>query len=310
MKQRGELIARYRLFTGNGENAPPLPPGLLGLRYKKKKKITLPAWSGIFTTICPPASSSGRRPRKRFQEKWPFSRSDVYAYLAQKLTGTEKFDLLLLLLDEEAPDHFSWEIPKHLKREMRALISTMKWSHPREYRIRPSNTPAVLLHWRALGWLTGKLSQRQWEKFFSLGQTEEAPGTPEPVRGSGSGTAPIPPPRPTQLRPSTSTASTPGSSCPPPSGTSNPRPTFAEAASTPFVPRAFDSHFHLDRMEISLEGKGLALIHQHCGRPPHKDVRLTGGVVNYCDPSRFGKIRFPADRNWMVAIGDPPEVRG
>ena len=107
-------------------------------------------------------------------------------YLAQKLTGTEKLDPLLLLLDEEAPDQFTWEIPTHLQREMRALISTMKWSHPGEFRIRPSNTPAVLLHWRALSWLTGKLTQRQWERFYFLGQSEEARGTPVPEGGSGS----------------------------------------------------------------------------------------------------------------------------
>ena len=72
-------------------------------------------------------------------------------YLAQQLTGTERFDPLLTLLDEEAPEQYTWELPRHLTEEMRALISAVRWENPRTLRIRPSNMPAVLLHWRALG---------------------------------------------------------------------------------------------------------------------------------------------------------------
>ena len=71
-----------------------------------------------------------------------------------------------------------------------------------------------------------------------------------------------------------------------------------------------DFHFHLDRMEISLEGRGPGLIHKHCERPTRKEVQLTGGVINYCDPCRFKDIYFPADRNWMVAVGIHPKYAG
>ncbi|XP_072166577.1 uncharacterized protein [Diadema setosum] len=258
-------------------------------------------------------------------------------FLAQTLTGSADLEGLLQLLDAKAPSHFMWEIPDHLRKEMDALIAGMGWHRPPTLTIRPSNTPAALLHWRALAWLTDKLSQREWERFLLLGRVENRPGPvhtqaapPSSVPASGSTDptnitahgkgAPIKredanaqardgislpasqrgasntSPRPAEARVSTA----------PPSG-ATPTLTFAGVTRRPPIPAAFDSHFHLDRLESKLQKKGHAAITAEGERPPRVPVRLTGGVINYCDPTKFSAVDIPRERCWPVSVGIHPK---
>lgn len=80
---------------------------------------------------------------------------------------------------------------------------------------------------------------------------------------------------------------------------------FFNSGEDPF-PLAFDSHFHLDRLEARVGKKGLECIKAISGREPRVPVRLCGGVINYCDPKRHRDIWFPDDRRWKVAVGVHP----
>ncbi|XP_060584406.1 3'-5' ssDNA/RNA exonuclease TatD-like [Ruditapes philippinarum] len=54
------------------------------------------------------------------------------------------------------------------------------------------------------------------------------------------------------------------------------------------VPKGFDSHFHLDRLQgvMRMRGASLAEINQATGDPYHR-VNLVGAVANFCDPATY-----------------------
>ncbi|XP_071501329.1 uncharacterized protein [Diadema antillarum] len=71
--------------------------------------------------------------------------------------------------------------------------------------------------------------------------------------------------------------------------------------------QAFDSHFHLDRLESRTGRKGIGAILATTGRPTRVPVKVVGGVLNYCDPQQYNRIFFPVDSMWKVAVGIHPK---
>ncbi|XP_041470421.1 uncharacterized protein LOC121419978 [Lytechinus variegatus] len=73
------------------------------------------------------------------------------------------------------------------------------------------------------------------------------------------------------------------------------------------LPLIIDSHLHLDRIEKRLGKRGASALRACPGRLPLKPVRVTGGILNYCDPQRWGRIWYPEDPSWGVAVGIHPK---
>ncbi|XP_071510674.1 uncharacterized protein [Diadema antillarum] len=345
--QRPPGLATVESSRVGGRSSPPKRPadsvgGHLPTKAKKRCpvvgctiKVTSKLKWHIYSHM--PACFQFREKEATFSRGVILQQVGCLRFLAQTLTGSADLEGLLQLLDTEAPSHFMWEIPEHLRKEMDALIAGMGWNRPPTLTIRPSNTPAALLHWRALAWLTDKLSQREWERFLLLGRVDNRPGPvhtqaapPSSVPASGSSdptntTAQgkgAPAKREDANAQARDAVSLPASQRG--AGNTSPRPaearvstalssgaaptlTFAGVTRRPPIPAAFDSHFHLDRLESNLRKKGHAAITAEGERPPRVPVRLTGGVINYCDPAKFSAVDIPRERCWPVSVGIHPK---
>ena len=77
---------------------------------------------------------------------------------------------------------------------------------------------------------------------------------------------------------------------------------------------AFDSHFHLDRLlHEERQATGLSVeeaIKLPVGRSPTYPVTVVGGVINYCDPENLGKVSYPTNPKWRIAVGVHPKKVG
>eukprot|EP00057_Strongylocentrotus_purpuratus_P026470 XP_011680944.1 PREDICTED: uncharacterized protein LOC105446178 [Strongylocentrotus purpuratus] len=265
-------------------------------------------------------------------------------YLARILTGSESVRGLKGYF-ERRPHPYAYNIPDHFEREVRHLASAAGWSVQATITVLPPSSPAVLIHWRILECFVADLTTDQWAEFRRLGRLPresgdaprpQAEGTPQPEATPQSATAPGGPesgttgplpagsgapdnsssehgetgaPRSSESPQGTGVASSPAGGAPPsrrPGSTS--APSYANRAQQPHLPRAFDSHFHLDRLEDSLRGKkGLECVLATPGRPPRIPVHLCGGVTNYIDPGRFGDVKIPESPQFHVAVGIHPK---
>ena len=77
--------------------------------------------------------------------------------------------------------------------------------------------------------------------------------------------------------------------------------------SVPAPIQVVDSHAHLDRLERDMGQSGMECLTAITGKKPQVTVKVAGGVINYCDPSRFSSILFPPSQNWRVAVGIHPK---
>jgi len=74
--------------------------------------------------------------------------------------------------------------------------------------------------------------------------------------------------------------------------------------------KAYDTHFHLDRMSRLIYGDNSltvsSVVTQQLERPPLIPVNLEGGVLVYCDPETY-PVNMPIDTKWKVAVGIHPK---
>eukprot|EP00057_Strongylocentrotus_purpuratus_P016901 XP_011671375.1 PREDICTED: uncharacterized protein LOC105441695 [Strongylocentrotus purpuratus] len=246
-------------------------------------------------------------------------------YIAKTLTGSDDLQGLKSLCAGQTWEYTN-DVPEHLEREAQYFLSEMHWKNPGAVIVHPPNSPAALLHWRWLAFLTSKLTTPQWRELQRLGRrvavaprkvVEEPPSRkvslgapdvrPQASFDAGSDIPEARVPSPAREAPEVS----PMDVTPPVSG-SEPAPesTYSQMTQRPAVPRAFDSHFHLDRMESVQKKKGMECVTAISGRAPNVPVRLCGGVMNYVDPRRFHEIRLPADPCFPVSVGIHPKHAG
>jgi len=74
--------------------------------------------------------------------------------------------------------------------------------------------------------------------------------------------------------------------------------------------KAYDTHFHLDRMSKMIYGDNSltvsSVVTEQLERPPIIPVNLEGGLLVYCDPETY-PVNMPMDTKWKVAIGIHPK---
>jgi len=77
------------------------------------------------------------------------------------------------------------------------------------------------------------------------------------------------------------------------------------------LPEAYDTHFHLDR---SLNKYGLppttslgTFLRRGLIQRPRLPVKLTGGVVVFCEPSTWPQLPLRLEHGWKVAVGVHPK---
>jgi len=78
----------------------------------------------------------------------------------------------------------------------------------------------------------------------------------------------------------------------------------------PSLPKAFDSHFHLDRLNLRLTETITSVedaFDVDVGYGPEHRVALSGGVLVFCDPERYDELVIPNDPRWRVAVGIHPK---
>ncbi|XP_030854779.1 uncharacterized protein LOC105438258 [Strongylocentrotus purpuratus] len=184
--------------------------------------------------------------------------------------------------------------------EMRAMIDQQNWSRVVPS-LQPVNTPAALVHFRPLVFLFNLLSDIQRRQLLELGEVQAGISTPQvPATGRPEAepyhsrvSAPVPRP---ELRPARG------------------RPAGPSDTATAFY-RGFDAHFHLDRMQASIDRSSRGNRNPLTpGRVPDHFVHVEGGVRNYCDPEFFANpllgqmLDNPQDGAlWRFAVGIHPK---
>ena len=262
------------------------------------------------------------------------------------LTVVPRLENLMCLLDNEWHDRVG-EVTPPMAEEIQEFSRQMLWQCPTPITLQPVSAPVVLIHWRPFAFLWNQLSKEEREELKSLGSFgSPLPSASQPAgrrrhrqggRRTRSGQAPTP-------RGATDTNRTPGRgraanfTAPPrrtptaktqadgasghaqgtrgagrttrtQTATSQqapgaiPQPRVAQAS----PPEAYDSHFHLDRLEQRVQARGNQAIREEPGGPPRVPAAVVGGVLNYCDPERYREIVFPTNRAWKVAVGIHPK---
>ena len=190
-------------------------------------------------------------------------------------------------------------------RIMRNLCHDMGWPIPEQFTLRPINSPAVLVHWRVLQVLVGHLTEPQTSQF----RRGDLGGIPP---GTGARHVGLAQEHPQEI--STPVASAPMS----PQGISVTQVPTGPAPSASREPRleAYDSHFHLDRIQgkchtVPIPKNSDEIVDCPTGPSPAPvhPVDIIGGVEVYCDPSTYPKSLIRSPR-WKIAVGIHPKHAG
>ena len=144
-------------------------------------------------------------------------RYTALSILAKTLNGpTAQVEDLVTMLNQFQLISDTWEIQDNQDKAMRKFCNVMNWPMPESFLLKPMNSAACLIHWRALTALLQNPSPNAREDFKRTFQDSQSVDTSAPVveQESVQQRNPSPEPAPNKL--------------------------------------AFDSHFHLDRVQWSL----------------------------------------------------------
>ena len=201
------------------------------------------------------------------------------SFLAKALNGpTARVEDLVALLNNVELIGELWEIQENQDTAMRVMCRVMNWPLPEAFSLTPVNSPACLIHWRALTALLQNLSAgviEDLQRTFSEPQSEEA-SAPVGEQEVHRELSPEPAPR----------------------------------------RQAFDSHFHLDRLQQSLElpldtsfRRTMAAVGNI---PEEHQVSLAGCTAVFCDLSTYPtpeRIDELVMDSISVAIGVHPKSK-
>ena len=197
--------------------------------------------------------------------------------LAKSLNGPiARVEDLVELLNNFQLIGEAWEIQANQEEVMTVMCRVMNWPLPESFSLTPVNSPACLIHWRALTALLQNLSPNVREDLQRAFSSQQADDLPAPVGERDAEREQSPEPAPGR--------------------------------------QTFDSHFHLDRLQRSLglsyDASFLQTMAAIGNIPEQYRVNLAGCTAVFCDPDTYpsaDRIDELAMDSISVTIGVHPK---